>query len=326
MRSILVASSSSGSGKTSTAITLASYLQHKGKKVAFIKPVLSGLSTDTATVSDVMILKQHLNLAESSDILSPSFPDIDTLKSGLKKLIDHTFSGKDVVIIESPTPYFTVNCEVADFTGAGILSVAVFQYDAAGFLADYNKQRTHRAGVVINKVPGTRNEPVNEVVLASGEKVIGIVPEDRRLAGFSVIDLADVLNGKIISGHPQPEEFIGSFMLGALNPDHGSEYYARKADKAVILRSEKADMQLAALETSTKCLVLAGSKAPVPVVLNRAETRKIPVVTVNRSISEILIGLEKIWSQTGFSLHKVTRTLEHFGQYLDLEELYRRLT
>ena len=55
-------------------------------------------------------------------------------------------------------------------------------------------------------------------------------------------------------------------------------YFRRKPNKAVITGGDRADIQLAALETSTRCLILTGNLYPSPAVLNRAEELCVPVL------------------------------------------------
>ncbi len=322
---LLITSSTTGSGKTSIAFTLALYLQSKGKKVTFIKPVTGGSSGNAAAASDVVTLQYLLNLAEPAETLSPFFTDNVTLKTALNSLLNRNLSEAEVVIIESPSSDLSLNREIAVLLDAKILGVEVFQYDLTDTLIKYNDPENRLAGVVVNKVPDTRKKQVAEGALKSRIRVLGIIPEDRHLAGFTVRDLADGLNGEIISGRTRLEDNIENFIIGALNPDHGSEYYARKSNKAVILRSERADMQLSALETPSKCLVLAGPKAPVPVVLSRAETRKVPVISVKQDVPEVLARLEGIFRRTGFTQQKASRTIAVFNQYLDLDNLYQSL-
>ena len=50
---------------------------------------------------------------------------------------------------------------------------------------------------------------------------------------------------------------------------------------AVVTGGDRTDLQLAALETSTHCLILTGHIPPQPLILSRAEDLEIPILTVN---------------------------------------------
>ena len=64
-------------------------------------------------------------------------------------------------------------------------------------------------------------------------------------------------------------------MLGAMVVDSGLDYFGRKSNKAAIIQQDRPDMQLAALETPTSCLVLSGSsQPPIYSVLQKAESQR----------------------------------------------------
>ena len=77
---------------------------------------------------------------------------------------------------------------------------------------------------------------------------------------ITVGELAEVIGGKIINHQEKSGEPVENYMLGAMVVDSGLDYFNRKKNKAAIIRQERLDMQLAALETSTICLVLSGGR------------------------------------------------------------------
>jgi BioD-like phosphotransacetylase family protein len=50
---------------------------------------------------------------------------------------------------------------------------------------------------------------------------------------------------------------------------------------AVVTGGDRADIQLAALETSTQCLILTGHMPPSPDIISRAEDLEIPILSVD---------------------------------------------
>ena len=89
-------------------------------------------------------------------------------------------------------------------------------------------------------------------------KAVGRTPESRAALAITVGELAEAIGGKIISHPEKSSELVENYMLGAMVVDSGLDYFNRKKNKAAIIRQERLDMQLAALETSTTCLVLSG--------------------------------------------------------------------
>jgi BioD-like phosphotransacetylase family protein len=84
-----------------------------------------------------------------------------------------------------------------------------------------------------------------------------------------------------------------------MSPDSARDYYNRLRNKAVVTRYERADMQLAALETSAKCLVVSGGRPSTSVML-KSEDKKVPVIVTDKDINEIVSGIERSLAGAGF--------------------------
>ena len=73
----------------------------------------------------------------------------------------------------------------------------------------------------------------------------------------------------------------------AVSASTGKKVLLRKArNKAVITGGDRADIQLAALETSTKCIVLTGDLYPNAIILARAQECGVPIVETSHEVSE----------------------------------------
>jgi hypothetical protein len=59
------------------------------------------------------------------------------------------------------------------------------------------------------------------------------------------------------------------------------KYFRKGQNMAVITGGDRTDIQLAALETSTQCLILTGQVRPHPDVISRAEDLEIPILSVD---------------------------------------------
>ncbi|MDD5338050.1 MAG: DRTGG domain-containing protein [Dehalococcoidales bacterium] len=113
------------------------------------------------------------------------------------------------------------------------------------------------------------------------------------ITGITVGELAASIGGKVINQQDKTGGVVENYMLGALTPDSGLDYFSRKQKKAAIIRQEREDMQLAALETSTVCLVLSGEdKAPAYRVLQKANSRGIPIITTTASVNDIVTRID----------------------------------
>jgi len=85
--------------------------------------------------------------------------------------------------------------------------------------------------------------------------------------------------------------------VGAMQVEQALSYFRRVPGKAVITGGDRADIQLAALETDTRCLVLTGNLYPAPAVLTEAEVRGVSVIMVHSSTWEVVQRLDEIFGQ-----------------------------
>ncbi len=157
-------------------------------------------------------------------------------------------------------------------------------------------------GAVLNKVPVSRLKSVKEKAAAqfsaAGIKLLGVMPENRVLMAISVGELAEIVNGKIINYPEKSGDLVENYMLGAMVVGSGADYFKRKGNKAAIIHQDRPDMQLAALETSLKCLVLSGglsrgSASPIYNVMHKASGRGVPIITTDAGTADIVSGIEE---------------------------------
>jgi BioD-like phosphotransacetylase family protein len=309
---VYIGSSSRGAGKTSVIATVSVHLRQRGHKFAYIKPRIG-----TEGDEDAELVKMTFNLAESIEIMSPSVENKKSLADSLKGILSSLDIDRDVVFIEVPSGS-NLDDENPDKPGAKYIRVEEYTSDlSVGPTSKYS------LGLIFNKVPRSRLSIIKTKISDSG-KILGIIPEERSLIGPTVKELADSLNGKFISDAGLSSEPIRNILVGAMTPDHGPEYYARKTDKAVIVDSRRPDMQLAALDTPTKCLVIAGPEKTTSIVLRRAEAGQIPLIGVNDSIENIIKKLESNF-HNGLTAANIQRTITAFEKSLDLNTLFTEL-
>jgi BioD-like phosphotransacetylase family protein len=322
----VITSSVNGSGKTTISAGLGKLLVSRGRKVGFLKPVIAdsqnqpGKSND----SDTILMKHLLAIEESADLLGPVFHDESDLKNGIRKAYTAVSTGKDVVIIEGP---FDQAPSVAEALDARVMGIEVYAADLAQKLASYRNFGRRLLGVVINKVPRNRLEAVRSEISAqvAGVKILGIMPEDRALLSLTVSELAGRIHGEILQGAGKAAGLVENIMLGPMYVGSGLDYFSRQANKAVVLKSDRPDMQLAALETSTRCLVLAGKTTPISTVLARAEDQNVPIITVKDNVATVVAGIESALMQTRFSAEKLPRLTEIMGRHFDSPSVYQGL-
>jgi len=122
--------------------------------------------------------------------------------------------------------------------------------------------------------------------------------EDRRKLTLSIGDLVEAIQGEVLNCADKSGEIVENLMVGAMCVDPAPLYFSLKANKAVITRGDRPDIQMGALETPTKCLILTGGIKPLPNIIQRAEEKKVPIIVVDKdtttTLSEIEEGLSEV--------------------------------
>ena len=247
MAALYITSPQAGAGKTLLCAGLGKHLKGKGKKVGFFKPLVAAMESPK-TDSDTAFIKRILSLKEPAADLCPAITGESAAK--VKQAYARVAKGKDVVIVEGvwrqrPGAQPAESAyEIAKALEAKVIVVEAYSPDLFQTeLADkYKGFGDNLLGVVINKVPLSRLEAVNEL----GGMVLGVIPEDRTLLGLTVAELAELVEGQIVNDADKSSELVENYMLGALGVDSGLNYFGRKDNKAVVVKGERPDMQLAA--------------------------------------------------------------------------------
>ena len=308
---LFIVSVEEAAGKTAVCAGLAINFLNDGKKVGYLKPQASEKSDSD---SDIAFMKQTLGLA---DVVNTA----DLIK------------GRDIVLAEgrigpgADDAASRASYEAAKEMKAKVIAVEVYSGKTSRFLDVYKGFGGNLLGIVVNKVPESQLKRVRDEAKASfesaGIKLLGVIPENRVLLAITIGELAENLQGKILNNTEKSAELVENYMLGAMVVDSGLDYFGRKSRKAAIIRQDRPDMQLAALETSTACLVLSGNnQPPVYNVLYKAQNRSIPIIATSAAISDIVTIIEGTLLKTRLNqTKKLVKLAEVVKQNLDMKAL-----
>jgi BioD-like phosphotransacetylase family protein len=209
--------------------------------------------------------------------------------------------------------------------------VAARSADAAALqqLGDLQQKLAGRfAGVVAVAVPPPLAEGVRAALAASPALLLGVIPEDAMLYAPSVLEIADALEAEVILGEPEPGLTIEHLMIGPITTDPGQPYYARpRSRRAVITRSDKTDLQLAAMHADISCLILTGGLDPSPYTIDRAADDEITVLLTRLDTRGAVNRLEDIYGSSRFEGEdKLERMRALLDEHLDWASLQSRLS
>ncbi len=328
-------------GKTAICAGLGRHLRGDGRKVGFLKPIITDGEDPSAAGADrdAAFMKHILALEEPLDRLCPVISDQGNLASGIKEACARVARGKDVVIVEgtcqlSPSGNLDrASYQVVEALRARVIEVADYAKNVLKpeFINNCKDFGEYLLGVVLNKVPGNQLGRVSGEISArfgeAGIDVLGVLPEDRVLFTLTIGELAEHIQGEILNCAEESAGLVENLMLGAMCLDSGPEYFGRKNNKAAVVRGERPDMRLAALETSTRCLVLSGNTAPpITTVLHKAESKGVPIILARGDTIATVTGIEDALGKTRFNQErKLPRLAEIMEQHFNFQAVAKGL-
>jgi len=199
-----------------------------------------------------------------------------------------------------------------------------------GFLYASRMLGNQLLGVVFNVVPSSKLSYTREILVPflkkNGIATLGIMQKDPVLGAVPIREIINSLNGKVLCCEDRLDELIEHFMIGAMNVESALSYFRKVSNKAVITGGDRSDIQLAALETPTKCLILTGELYPNASILGRAQEVGVPIVVVRADTANTLEVCENL---SGYaSLHdksKIRRAAEVVEREIDFKTIYQQL-
>jgi BioD-like phosphotransacetylase family protein len=185
-------------------------------------------------------------------------------------------------------------------------------------------------GVLVNQVPDDGQEFLHDYGLpfleAKGIPMLGSLPRTPRLSALSVGELVELLDADVLTETMESETLVETLTVGAMTADAALSRFRRYQNKAVITGGDRTDIQLAALETSTVCLILTGNLKPSPLIIQQADTLKVPILLVGDNTMETV---DKVESAHGKTRLGQPEKLEMFQalmeQNVDIAAIYKVL-
>jgi uncharacterized protein len=345
---LLVGSSEAYSGKSAVVLGLASQFKEKGIDIAYGKPVgtcLSESQIDTVD-EDVRFITQLLNLPKAR--LLPTLLSLDQATI-LKKISgqdpqDYTQalqqygSTSDLVILEGSSSleegrlFDLAMPQMAEALDASVILVARAQSALVveKLMAAQQQLGDRLIGVLLNDIPAAQMEQTQTYIKPFLEKqgieVLGMLPHNDLLRSVSVGELVRRLNAEVLCRPDRMELMVESLKIGAMNVNSALEYFRRAHNMAVVTGGDRTDIQLAALETSTQCLILTGHLPPTATILSRAEDLEVPILSVDLDTLTTVEIIDNAFGQA--RLHepiKVQEICQLMAKHFDGDRLLAKL-
>lgn len=336
------------SGKHFVAVGLGMALKEKGLKVGHFKPY--GLSPerrgDLVVDRDAEFFCESLDIQDSMEDVCPVVitEDFTTrmLTHGIQDMSDKILEAfkkvskdKDVVIIGGVAHIcgglivgITAKQFVEDVDARVILTIKLDETVRTldNLLTVKERLGDKFKGVIFNRVPESKLDYADKMVRpfmeSHGINIYGIIRNDPVLGAVPIADLVEELSGTVLIGEDKTDELVERFMIGAMNVSSALKHFRKARNKAVITGGDRSDIQLAALETSTKCLILTGEMYPNAAILTKAEEAGVPIVVVTQDTAEAVDKCDALMGH--LSLHapkKLDQVRNIFKTEVDIKKI-----
>jgi BioD-like phosphotransacetylase family protein len=303
MRALLIASLQPRSGRTAIAAALVQRLAFEGRRVVGVR---LGGTGDSAATADAGYFATLPGARGRGGLPLP----LDGAEASVAQLAEDGFA-----VIEAPAgaganaPASTLDAAVI------VVHRGVPNEDATLQLQNMALDLGPRfLGLVITAVPQGFMLAAESAMDEAALPLIVAIPEDRVLYSPTIGELADTLKAEMLLGDEAEDQVIEELMIGPITTDSSNAYFSRRGHKAVITRSDKTDLQLAALATDTDCLILTGGISPSPYTLDRASSEEVAVMLTPSDTRATVDSLAGIFQQSRFGserkLERITELLK----------------
>jgi hypothetical protein len=357
---LLIGSCEPFSGKSAVVLGLARQLLRQGHAVRFGKPLATTFDDDPVASDepgagplideDVRFVGATLGLSEQQLIpallLRGQVSARQRLLSG-DRLPGAGFeawreqlsgSAEGVALLEAPGSlhdgllYGLSLGQLARALDAPVLLVHGWSdsFSLEPLLAAQDQLGDHLAGVVLNTVDPEAVSSLRQELVPALERfglpVLGVLPRSPLLRSVTVAELSRRLGAEVLCCPDRLDLLVETLSIGAMNVNSAMEFFRRRRNMAVVTGADRTDIQLAALEASTQCLILTGAGEPLPQLINRAEELEVPLLKVEHDTLTTVEVVEQAFGHV--RLHeavKATYAYRLVEEHCAFDSLFTRL-
>lgn len=355
MKSLYITSSADFAGKNLLLVGLGEQMKKDGYQISFFKPLGNKPIREDRIITDedIVFFHRNLGLPLKSQLNCPVLVTDSVVEKSLSKKYGAT-SKKDLhrrvqqsynalakanemVLIKGLGRFYrggifglTEISLIKEFNWPTIIidKFASLAETVDGFIGAKEVLGNLLIGVVFNSVPLAKVNTIKSSAIPylkdEGVDVLGIIPEDRALDAVSIREIRDTLKGELIAGKNQLEERVERFCMGITNVETALPVFRKEKCKAVITSGDRSDIQLAALGTPLKGLILTDRLYPSDIILSQAEELKVPVLVVPDDALRTMQKLEALSKHIGLSTpSKVKESIRVIADHVNISKIYK---
>ncbi|RJR21054.1 MAG: phosphotransacetylase family protein [Nitrospiraceae bacterium] len=350
MKRLYIGSMNRHSGKTLLTLGLSIILKEMGHKIGYVKPLGNEPLIKAGKVVDAnaLFFKEALGLDEPVEALCPIVLTLDSMSTALSGKTRHTaerilksiksIKNKDILFITGTSDLFegsvfgTNGIRIIKETAAGAIMVEAWNNEETldDIIGAKEILGEKLDGIILNRVREDSQEFIKKKVKPFLKRhnieLLGTIPDDPLLKAVTVKALVNVLGGKVICAEDRLDGLVENFSIGAMDVDNALKYFRRTPNKAVITGAHRADIQLAALDTSTKCIILTGGLQPNDVIIGNARLKGVPIIIVNEDTYTAVERIEGILGKMKIrEKEKLDRIRQLVGDNIDINGMLKKI-
>ena len=313
-----VTSEMSAQGKTATCSSIANLSMKSGLNTSIVKIVTPSTAIDNAVSNYASVLPNDIGVV-ATQLINEASAHLKDLKGS-----------SDLVLVEGDSSVAIGDQKkfVAE-TDANVIVIS--DYVNGTDCAEYAKSfGANLKGVILNFVPQYAETNVREYLVPEfeslGVTILGTIAEDRCLLSVSVAQIAEHLGGRFFSGEDLPNVLVKNFMVGGFGMDPGEYVFSTKSDKCVVVRGDRPDVQMSALQTDVSCFIMTNGIDPIEYVQYESQEEKVPIIVVEKDTLQTMDDVGKLQSEVSFDHpEKLERMSSLIGSSVDLKILIEGL-
>jgi BioD-like phosphotransacetylase family protein len=269
--------------------------------------------------SDALVVQEVLGQNMPADVLSPlmlppnlhALAGAETEGTAMRRIADcyaQIAEGKDIVLV-SGTGAFPAAGRFASADGFSIVRAlglkVLFVERYADRRINYDELLLYKdmlgssmLGIVLNDVPEEETRDTKKWLAPwlkeRGIALLGLLGHEPGLLAMRVVDLAHGLNGRVVAGSRQATRMVNNFVIGTMQVDNFMMHLRRKEGCAVIVGGDRSDLQLAALHSSSPCIILTCNIPPCELIRSKAEDLGVTLMVVHDDTYMVARNMSRI--------------------------------
>ena len=310
---VYVTSQNRKAGKTMVSMALACIASDEQSSVSLLR---IGVNDPTSGDLETVLGQGNIRLSMIDDA---SVSDV------VNAVKEESSSGSLVVVDSSGDMSASDHVEIVDETKAKVLLVSDFR-DKDSSLPYARKFKGNILGILINCLTAYgRTEAVDKIIPSfqnSDVQVLGLIPEDRTLLSLTVGQISELLGGRFFTGSEYSARLVENFMVGGFGMDPGEYIFSTRNKKAVIVRGDRPDVQMSALQTDMQCFILTRGMEPIEYVKYECGEEEVAAIVVDMDTIETMKAVGSLQLHARFDHpDKLDRAKEIFADATDVKTI-----